>query len=341
MNHKRRPTIADVARRAGVSGAAVSFALNDRPGVADTTRARILVAANELGWRPSARARALSHRRAFALGLVMSRPPELLAADPFFPHFLAGVESALAARGYAFLLQVAGSDPGAEAECYRRLAQEGHVDGVLLTDLRAEDSRFELLQDLGLPAVAVGLPHGDCPFPFVSHDDRPGIRAIVEHLVSLGHRKVAYVDGLPGYVHTATRRESWRSALEFAGLEAGSVVAGDFTGSGGATATTRLLEATERPTAIVYANDLMAIAGMGIALEAGLHVPADLSVTGFDDVPLAAHVVPALTTVRQNAFEWGRISAETLLADFEERPPPNIQLDLPALVVRASTGPPP
>nr|MBA2599909.1 LacI family DNA-binding transcriptional regulator [Actinomycetota bacterium] len=326
---------------AGVSGAAVSFALNDRPGVADTTRARILVAANELGWRPNARARALSHRRAFALGLVMSRPPELLAADPFFAHFLAGVESALAARGYAFLLQVAGSDPDAEAGCYRRLAQEGHVDGVLLTDLRAEDDRFELLKNLGLPAVAVGLPHGDCPFPFVSHDDRPGIRAVVEHLVSLGHQKVAYVDGLPGFVHTASRRESWRSALEFAGLEPGPIVAGDFTGPGGATATTTLLEATERPTAIVYANDLMAIAGMGIALEGGFNVPADLSVTGFDDVALAAHVVPALTTVRQNALEWGRISAETLLAAVEERSSPNVQLDLPALVVRASTGPPP
>ena len=336
-----RPTIADVARRAGVSGAAVSFALNDRPGVADTTRARILVAADELGWRPSARARALSHRRAFALGLVMSRPPELLADDPFFSNFLAGGESALAARGYALLIQVVGSDPGAETECYRRLAQEGHVDGVLLTDLRVEDNRFELLQDLGLPAVAVGLPHGDCPFPFVSHDDRPGIRAIVEHLVSLGHRKVAYVDGPPGYVHTASRRESWRSALELAGLDPGPVVAGDFTGPGGATATLKLLEATERPTAIVYANDLMAIAGMGIALERGLHVPKDLSVTGFDDVALAAHVVPALTTVRQNAFEWGRISAETLLAALESRPRPKVQLDLPALVVRGSTGPAP
>lgn len=319
----------------------MSFALNDRPGVADTTRARILVAADELGWRPNARARALSHRRAFALGLVMSRPPELLAADPFFAHFLAGVESALAARGYAFLLQVAGSVPDAEAGCYRRLAQEGHVDGVLLTDLRVGDERFELLKDLGLPAVAVGLPHGECPFPFVSHDDRPGIRAVVEHLVSLGHQKVAYVDGPPGFVHTASRRESWRSALEFAGLEPGPIVAGDFTAPGGATATTTLLEATERPTAIVYANDLMAIAGMGIASEGGFNVPADLSVTGFDDVALAAHVVPALTTVRQNALEWGRISAETLLAAVEERSSPNVQLHLPALVVRASTGPPP
>ncbi|MDQ5873893.1 MAG: substrate-binding domain-containing protein, partial [Actinomycetota bacterium] len=183
-------------------------------------------------------------------------------------------------------------------------------------------------------------PHGDCPFPFVTHDDRPGVRAVVEHLVSLGHQNVAYVDGPPGYVHTASRRESWRSALELAGLEPGPVVAGDFTGPGGATATTRLLEAMERPTAIVYANDLMAIAGMGIALEGGLKVPADVSVTGFDDVTLAAHVVPALTTVRQNAFEWGRISAETLLAAIEERSSPNLQLAPPALVVRASTGPP-
>ncbi|HET9559552.1 MAG TPA: LacI family DNA-binding transcriptional regulator, partial [Actinomycetota bacterium] len=161
-----------MARRAGVSKGAVSFALNDRPGVAPQTRDRILAAARELGWQPSTRARALSRSRAFAVGLVMRRAPELLGADPFFPQFLAGVESVLAERGSALVLQVVADDDEAEASSYRRLARQGRVDGVFLNDLLVEERRFGLLAGLGLPAVAVGRPAGPCPFPVVSVDDR-------------------------------------------------------------------------------------------------------------------------------------------------------------------------
>jgi DNA-binding LacI/PurR family transcriptional regulator len=139
----------DVARRAGVSKGAVSFALNDRPGVAPSTRDRILAAARELGWQPSTRARALSHSRAFAVGMVMRRAPELLGADPFFPQFLAGVETALAERGSALVLQVVGDDDEAEAGSYRRLARQGRVDGVFLNDMLVDDHRFGLLAGLG------------------------------------------------------------------------------------------------------------------------------------------------------------------------------------------------
>src|SRR5919108_3527958 len=137
---KRRPTIADVARRAGVSKGAVSFALNGRPGVAAVTRQRILDAADALGWRPSHRARSLSVSRAFALGLVIARDPGLLGSDPFFPAFIAGVESVLASEGQALVLQVVGTG-AAEEEGYRRLAQDSRVDGVFLTDLRRGDPR--------------------------------------------------------------------------------------------------------------------------------------------------------------------------------------------------------
>lgn len=118
------------------------------------------------------------------------------------------------------------------------------------------------------------------------------------------------------------------------------MVAGDFTGPGGAKATRQLLGQPDPPTAIVYSNDLMAIAGMGVALEAGLEVPRGLSVVGFDDVPLAAHLAPPLTTVRQDALAWGQAAARTLLAVVERQPVPSIQLDLPRLIVRASTAPP-
>jgi DNA-binding LacI/PurR family transcriptional regulator len=319
----------------------VSFVLNGRPGVGAATRARILDAARDLGWRPSTRARALSNSRAFALGLVMSRSPELLAADPFFPHFVAGVETVLAGRGYALVLQVVGDDWRAEEDCYRRLARDERVDGVFLTDLRRHDPRFDLLVELELPAVALAVVAGArCPLPQVAVEDRLGVEQAVEHLVELGHSRIAHVAGAPGYVHSASRRAAWRRALRRAGLAPGPVVAADFSAAGGAAATKRLLSLPDPPTAIVYANDLMAIAGMGVALEAGLRVPAELSLVGFDDVPLAAHLTPPLTTVRQDALAWGQAAARTLLAVVEGQPLPAAQLDPPRLIVRGSTAPP-
>jgi DNA-binding LacI/PurR family transcriptional regulator len=336
----RRPTILDVARRAGVSKGAVSFALNGRPGLAPATRDRILVAARELDWQPSPRARALSHSRAYALGLVISRPPALLGADPFFARFLAGVETTLAGWGMALVLQVVGGDATAEAASYRRLAAEGRADGVFLTDLRVDDPRFALLVQLGLPALAVGRPIGACPFPAVMVDDRAGVAGAVAHLLALGHRRIAYVGGTDGYVHAASRREAWRHTLEAAGVAPGPELVGDFTGPGGAAATRALLALPDRPTAVVYANDLMAVAGMGVALSQGLELPDDLSVVGFDDIALAAHVVPALTTVGQDAEAWGRAAAEALLAVGRGEPVGDLSLAPAQLVIRSSTGPP-
>lgn len=336
----RGPTIVDVALRAGVSKGAVSFALNDRPGVAPQTRDRILAAARDLGWQPSTRARALSRSRAFAVGLVMRRAPELLGADPFFPQFMAGVESVLAERGSALVLQVVGDDDQAEAASYRRLAGQGRVDGVFLNDMLVDDHRFGLLAGLGLPAVAVGRPTGPCPFPVVTVDDRQGVAGTVAHLLGLGHRRVGFVGGPEGYVHSRSRRFAWRQTLEAAGVAPGPELVADFTGPGGAAATRALLELADPPTAIVYANDAMAIAGMGVAIGLGLEVPGDLSVAGFDDVPLAAHVAPPLTTVRQDAMAWGRAAAEVLLAVSEGRPAADVELPPATPVFRASTGPP-
>ena len=153
----RRVTIKDIAREAGVSKGAVSYALNDRPGLADTTRERILRIADELGWRPNSAARSLSASRANACGLVLARPARTLAVEGFFPEFLAGVESELSARSIALTLQLAG-DVAGEVAVYRRWWAEHRVDGVLLLDLRENDPRIDALAELGLPAVVVGGP---------------------------------------------------------------------------------------------------------------------------------------------------------------------------------------
>ncbi len=218
-----RPTINDVATAAGVSKGAVSFALNGRPGISPDTRKRILETAESLGWSPSPRARALSVSKALAVGLVIARPPEILRADAFFPSFIAGLETVLSTRGHALLLQVAEHSDHA---AYRRLVQEGRVDGVFVTDLAVDDERPALLEELGLPTIIIGPHLGEqsrARQSALGVDDAPGIRAAVEHLVELGHRNIAHVSGPLHLVHGRSRRLAWGQALQDAGLPEGSL----------------------------------------------------------------------------------------------------------------------
>jgi DNA-binding LacI/PurR family transcriptional regulator len=336
---ERRPTIADVARHAGVSKGAVSFALNGRAGVSQETRQRILDAAAALGWSPSHRARALSTKRAFSLGLVIARDPELLGADPFFPAFIAGVEKVLAARDQTLVLQVVTS-PAAEEAGYRRLARDGRVDGVFVVDLRRADPRIALAEEIGLPAVTLNRPDVPSPFPAVILDDRPGIAAAVAHLVELGHTSIAHVTGPDVFLHATNRREAFQQAMADAGLPPGRVVPGDFTAAGGRAATHDLLTGADRPTAIVYANDVMALSAIAMAAELGIRIPEDLSITGFDDTALAGYVHPALTTVRADARSWGEVAATTLLDVIEGRDVADTTLPPAELILRRSTSAP-
>ncbi|MGW1887861.1 LacI family DNA-binding transcriptional regulator [Streptomyces sp. NPDC001970] len=335
----RRLTIADVAQLAGVSRATVSFVLNDRPGVARATQERVRAAAEELGWTPSRSARALSTGRARAVGLVLTREPDLIGTDPFFPAFMAGIESVISETGDGLMLQI--SRPGDEMETYRRLAADRRVDGVFLTDLRVDDLRPALVDELGLPAVVVGAVEGGSHLPTVNLDDRPAVRHAVHHLVELGHRDIAYVAGPEEFVHARRRRQAWADALAEAGLPSGPVLPGGFTAEGGARATQVLLARATPPTAIVYANDLSATAGIAVAQEAGLLLPDDLSMVGFDDVPLASWTRPPLTTCRANPASWGRAAALALVEVIEQGTTADVELDPATLVLRGSTGPAP
>jgi LacI family repressor for deo operon, udp, cdd, tsx, nupC, and nupG len=334
-----RPTINDVARAAGVSKGAVSFAFNSRPGLAPETRERILATALELGWTPSSRARALSVSRALAVGLVMARPPETLRADPFFPSFIAGLESELSRHGYALLLQVV-PEHETEHETYRRLAGEGRVDGVFVTDLYVDDPRPALLAELGLPSVIVGPALGEAFWPAVGVDDGPGVADAVEHLLTLGHTRIAHVAGPGAMVHGQSRRRAWSATLRAAGLPEGPCIETDFSAEAGAAATRQLLDLAEPPTAIVYANDLMAIAGLAVAVARGVDVPRQLSVIGYEDTELAAHMQPPLTTVSTDVTGWGRAAAKRLLELIDGRPATETTLRPPRLVVRGSTAGP-
>ncbi|CAN5145181.1 LacI family DNA-binding transcriptional regulator [soil metagenome] len=336
---KVRTTISDVAREAGVSKGLVSFALNDRPGVAQETRERILDVADRLGWRPNLRARSLSTNRAFAIGLVIARDPGIIAGDPFFPAFIAGVESTLAPAGMSLVLSMV-VDEAAETQSYRQLAENDRVDGVILTDLRHDDSRVRLVAELGLRAVTLGRPDAASPLPAVSLDDGPGIRAAVIHLAELGHRRIAHVAGPSRMLHGTRRRDSFAAELAQLGLADDLIVETDFTAADGARATRELLARTDRPTAIVYANDPMAIAGIGVAQRLGFRVPDDLSVTGFDGSDVGEYLHPALTTVTTAVSEWGGEAARTLLQLIDQDAASDVDLAPARLVVRESTSHP-
>jgi DNA-binding LacI/PurR family transcriptional regulator len=336
---KPRPTISDVAREAGVSKGLVSFALNDRPGVSAGTRDRILRVASELGWRPSVRARSLSTDRAFALGLVISRDPDIISGDPFFPAFIAGIEKTLAPAGQVLVLSMV-TDEAAEDASYRQLAASGRVDGLIVTDLRKHDSRIPLIRELGLAAVTLGRPDTLSEFPSVILDDAAGIVAAVDHLIALGHVRIAHVAGPLSMLHGSRRSESFAATLKTAGLTDDLIVETDFTASAGARATRALLDLDDPPTAIVYANDPMAIAGLGVAQRAGLEVPRDLSITGFDGSEVGEYLHPALTTVTTVVGKWGSTAAELLLRLVAGEQVDDIELDAATLLIRESTAPP-
>jgi DNA-binding LacI/PurR family transcriptional regulator len=331
-------TINDVARAAGVSKGLVSLALNDRRGVAPDTRDRILAAAQHLGWSPNPSARGLSTRRAYALGLILRREARTIEVDPFFAAFIAGVETVLSARGQVLVLSVV-PDLDAERKTYERLALDNRVDGFLLTDLRDDDHRVELIERLGMLAVSLGAPTVDTPFPVISRDYDAGIDALVGHLVGLGHSEIAHVSGDEGMLHGRRRRERYEHAMLAAGLVP-HVIRTDYSPEQGAEATKALLDGERRPTAIIYGNDPMAIAGMGVAHERGLRLPHDLSITGLDGSQIGTYIYPSLTTLDNDPTEWGIAAATALLRLVEAGETANVDLPPAGLVVRASTAAP-
>jgi DNA-binding LacI/PurR family transcriptional regulator len=334
---KSRPTIADVAKAAGVSKGLVSFALNNRPGVSSETRTRILEVSRELGWTPSLRGRSRSSDLSVALGLVIARNPDVIASDSFFTTFIAGAEKVLAPQGRALVLSMVPNET-LEAETYRKLAADGRVDGVILTDLRSNDSRIPLLTELDLQAVTLGRPDIESPYPSVLLDDGPGIQDAVQHLVELGHTRIAHVAGPSGMLHGGSRRASFVAQMTVAGLDPTLIVETDFSAADGARATSELLALDDRPTGIVYSNDSMAIAGIGVARRAGFGVPDDLSVTGFDDIEVGRHLFPSLTTVATDALEWGARSTDLLLQLISGVPVDDVSLPPARLVIRESTA---
>lgn len=335
----RRPTMKDIARRAGVSESAVSFALNDRPGVSEITRDRVRRVAEQLGWRPSTAARALSGEGAATVGLVLARPAHTLGVDSFFLQLVSGIQEVLAQRHLGLLFQVA-PDIDEECEVYRRWWAEHRVDGVLVVDPRTDDPRPDLLDELGLPAVVIGgAPDERHPgLSTVWADDGGAMAALVDGLHTLGHRRIAHIAGLPGLAHTERRIRALRAEAGRRGLTEVRSVTTDYSDTEGAAATRRVLEAPAPPTALIYDNDVMAVAGVAAAAGLGFSVPADVSVVAWEDSALCRMVKPWLSALSRDSVEFGRTAATELTALLDGGPARTVRVPVPRLIERDSTG---
>lgn len=332
-------TITDIARLAGVSPGAVSFALNGRPGVSEATRARILEIAAEHDWLPSSTARALAGARAGVIGFAVNRSARTLGAEAFFTDLTAGVQSALAPHRLA-LQTVLVPSIDEEIATYRRWRSAHQVDGVVVIDPRDDDPRMPVLHDLALPAVVIGSAGSAPGHPATLRvDDREVAAALFAHLVDLGHHRIAYVSGPAEFQHTRLRAEALAARAPQGVV--GEVIATDSTPAATGVALDDLLARGERPSAVVFDSDVMAITGLRAAQERGLSVPHDLSIASFDDSTVAALVRPSLTCMTRDTFALGADAAAFLLDQIAASAVlPDRVAAVPVLTVRESTAAP-
>ncbi|WP_369274928.1 LacI family DNA-binding transcriptional regulator [Streptomyces sp. R11] len=335
----RRPTMKDIARHAGVSQSAVSFALNGRPGVSEETRDRVRRVAEELGWRPSTAARALSGEGAATVGFVLARPADTLGVDSFFLQLVSGIQEVLAERHLGLLFQVV-EDVADECAVYRRWWAEHRVDGVLVVDPRTDDPRPDLLDELGLPAVVIGgAPDDRHPgLSTVWADDAGAMASVVDGLYALGHRRIVHIAGLPGLAHTERRIRTLRAEAGRRGLTEVKSVTTDYSDAEGAAVTRRVLEDPAPPTALIYDNDVMAVAGAAAAAELGFAVPSDVSVVSWEDSALCRIVKPWLSALSRDSVEFGRTAARELTALLDGGSARAVRVPVPRLIERGSTG---
>ena len=337
-----RPTLDQVAARAGVGRGTVSRVVNGSPQVSATAKAAVELAIDELGYVPNRAARALVTQRTDSVALVVSESEERVFGEPFFAGIIRGINSVLLETPLQLWLAMAQSKEERERVEYHLTPQ--HVDGVLLLSLHGDDPLPTLLAQRGLPVVVCGQPGGDVKIvgdqmSCVDADNVGGAQAAVAHLLARGARRVAAIAGPQDMGVGVARLAGFRRAIQAAALptDESLVGYGDFSEAGGATAMRTLLDRHPDLDAVFAASDLMAVGAMRVLREYGRRVPHDVSVVGFEDSVLAGQTEPALTTVHQPVEAMGREMARLLVAHIrgDEIPAPLVVLET-HLVIRAS-----
>ncbi len=337
MRNSKRSSLEDVARKAGVSRSTVSRVINNDPNVKTETREHVLKIIEQERFNPSAVARSMVTGRTQVIGVVVPHEYHVFFNDPYyFPALLEGVSGMATQRDYAMLLWVrqSGEDEGI---FYRRLLQNGLMDGIVIASASTKNPLVTYLLEMGIPLAMVERPgfHED-QVNFVTIDNAAATRDAVLHLISLGRRKIALIAGTQDNMDGQERLESFRKTMDEAGLPAHQIVYGDFQRSCAYEQTKTLLD--EDIDAIFACSDMMAQGVYEALREAGLRIPDDVAVVGFDDLPTAEHLHPPLTTVHQPIREKGAVATSLLLDAIERKQETAQHVVLPTtLVVRESS----
>lgn len=333
-------TLKELGRLAGVHPSTVARVLNDDPHqrVSEEVRHRIVTLAHEHGYQPNRLARSLRTKRSYVVGTII---PDI--ANPFFALIFRGIEDALAEHDYSVILANTDDAPAREAHSIAMLRGR-QVDGLILATVRRTDTSIQALADAGFPFVLVNRHTEPITPNAVVPDDHAGAFAAVEHLIGLGHRRIAHIAGADNISTGHWRRRGYRDALQRHGLpfDPALLVHGTYREPGGYEAMKRLLALPDPPTGVFAVNDLAASGALQAAREAGLRVPDDLSIVGFNDIPTSVRVAPRLTTIHLPLHAMGVAAAQRLMVQMLGQEKPSTPVTIPVtLIPRESSGPVP
>lgn len=331
----KRITLKEVARLAGVSETAASFALNGRVGVSDATRARVLEVAKSLDWQPNHAARALSGAGTSTIGLVIARSTREFGSESFFVNLMAGIQEVLSSRRFSILLQIVGSIEE-EISTYRTWSVAARVDGVVVVDLRIDDPRPALLAGLSMPAVLVGVADPGHLRPAITIDDKAAMNNIISHLIDTGHKHIMYFCGDASAQHIAARRVALLEASQKYDIRTEVRESGYPDANFGEVVSTAC-SGEDKPDALIFDNEILALSGFQALTKEGLTVPADMCIVVWEDSPVARAMTPALTALDRDPFNLGVHAASRLFevigGDTRDEAEP-----IPSLIMRASSN---
>jgi LacI family transcriptional regulator len=334
-------TLKDIAERVGKSVPTVSRALAGFDDISPKTREEVQRVALEMGYEPNTTARNLQKQRTDTIALILPSANVLRFSDPFFSEFLSGIVDQ--AAQYNFYLSISTETPKDGHGTYAKYIRNRRFDGFVVVRTQRQDSRIDTLRQHNVPFVAFGRTESDNDFPFVDEDGRYSIRQIVDHLVGLGHKRIACITEPTYLTKSYHRLQGFLEGIEAHHLpyDPALIIESKFRQRSGRLSALELLNLPEPPTAIVACNDLLALGAISAAQEMGLVVGRDISITGFDDILLAEHANPPLTTVHQPAHQLGTMVAQMLLKIIKGEPVTTKQIILkPSLVIRQSSSVP-
>jgi LacI family transcriptional regulator len=328
-------TLEDIARMSGVSRSTVSRVINGHYHVSESTRVKVEAVIRSVGFQPNLAARSLAVGRTQVLGLVIPTAVTAIFSDPYFPLVIQGASSACNALDYSVMLWLA--EPEYERKTIGQILHNGLMDGVIVTAMLVDDPLIARLSESKKPFITIGRHPTNENINYIDVDNRSGAQQAVSHILRTGRRRVAVINGPESTAHSWERFQGCKDALRQRGLSLlpELVAQGDFSEASGYFAMQQLLP--QRPDAVFVASDAMALGCMRAIQEAGLGIPEDIAVVGFDDIPAAAVSKPPLTTVRQPIQRMGSLAAEILIDMIEHPSPQPRHLVLPTeLVIRSS-----